>query len=259
MTTTIVPAVSTPRSLPRRLANVARLHLANPFALIVTPLLVLGVIFVANVVIWALIRFASPDDPESVAAVSQGLQYSGASLWTFVYMMVVAIQAMNLSFPFALGFGSTRRDFALGTAVTFVGMSAAWAVLYTAFAIIENATNGWGLGGVLFDSFFFGIDVSWGERLFNVFAAFVFFFAIGSMFGAIYVRYRGRGLILFFLALALVTVGLVALITLASGWPAIGKFFVTVGFAGGYALSLAVSLVAGTTGHLILRRATPRS
>ena len=253
---TTLPAV---HPLPRRLLNVVRLHLANPFTILVTPLLVLGIIFLANWVIWFLIRSATPTDPQSVADVSQSLQYTGASMWTFVYMMIVAIQAMNLTFPFALGFGSTRRDFSLGTAAAFVGFSAGWALLYTGLALVERATNGWGLGGSMFDSFYLGIGVTWGERLFNTFAAFAFFFFIGSIFGAIYVRYRASGLTLFFLALALVLIGAIALLTLNEGWGAFGEFFATVGFTGAYALSLVVSAVAGIAAHLILRRATPRS
>ena len=258
--TTITPrAAMSARPLTRRLANVVRLHLANPFTILVTPLMVLGIIFLANWVIWLLVRSATPTDPASVADVSQGLQFSGASMWTFVYMMVVAIMAMNLTFSFALGFGSTRRDFSLGTAVTFVGLSAGWALLYTGLAIVERATNGWGLGGAMFNAFYFGLEEPWGVRLFNAFVAFLFFFAIGSVFGAIYVRYRARGLVLFFLALTLVLIGLIALATLTASWGAFGEFFVAIGWFGGYALSLPLSLLAGVAGHLILRRATPRS
>ena len=67
------------------------------------------------------------------------------------------------------------------------------------------------------------------------------------------------GLTLFFLALALVLIGAIALLTLNEGWGAFGEFFATVGFTGAYALSLVVSAVAGIAAHLILRRATPRS
>lgn len=259
MTTIAALATDSARPLPRRLWNVVRLHLANPFTILVTPLMVLGIIFLANWVIWFLVRSAAPTDPESVADVSQGLQYSGASMWTFVYMMVVAIMAMNLTFSFALGFGSTRRDFSLGSAATFVGLSAGWALLYTALAIVERATNGWGLGGAMFNAFYFGVDEPWGVRLFNTFVAFLFFFMIGSVFGAIYVRYRSRGLILFFLVLSVVLIGLVALATLTSSWGAFADFFVGIGWFGGYALSLPISLVAGVAAHLVLRRATPRS
>lgn len=248
-----------PRTVWRRVTNVVRLHLANPFTILFTPLMVLGIIFLANWVIWALIRALAPSDPESVANLSESLQYSGASLWTFVFMMVVAIQAMNLSFPFALGFGSTRRDFSLGTALTFIGLSAFFALIYGVLAAIEIWTGGWGLGGLMFNTVFFGPDDPWGVRLFNMFAGFLFFSFIGTVFGAIYVRYRARGLTLFFLGLAVVLIGLVALITLTEGWGAFGDFFVSVGFAGGFALSLIPTAVAGVAGYLVLRHATPRS
>ena len=247
------------RPLGRRLWNVMRLHGANPFTIFGTPLLVLGSIFAINWMIWWIIRTATPTDPESVANVSQGFQYSGATLWIFVYMMVVAIMAMNASFAFALGFGSTRRDFILGSGVTFVTLSAVYALLYILLAGLETWTNGWGIGGVMFNSMFFGLDSPWWLRLFHVFALFLFFFAIGSAFGSIYVRWKARGLTLFFAVLGLALIGGLALVTLSETWPAVGEFFVTVGFTGAYALSLVISAVAGLAGYLILRKATPRS
>ena len=247
-----------PRPLGRRLWNVARLHAANPFTILVTPLIVLGIIFLANLVIWWVIFIATTGDTEAVGNVSTGLQWSGASMWTFVYMMVVAIQAMNLTFPFALGFGSTRRDFSLGTALTFIALSAFYALIYTGMAALETATQGWGLNGAMFTAIYFG-DVPSGVRLFHVFTAFLFFFSIGTVFGAIYVRYRARGLILFFLVLTLVLIGLVALATLTANWVAVGEFFATLGLTGTYALSLVVSAVAALAGYLVLQRATPQA
>lgn len=248
-----------PRPLGRRLWNVIRLHAANPFTILWTPLIVLGLIFAVNWVIWLLIRTATPGDAESVANVSEGFQYSGAILWTFVYMMVVAIMAMNLSFSFALGFGSTRRDYILGTGVTFVGLSVLYAAIYTLFGALETWTNGWGLGGVMFTSFYFGVDAPWWLRAFHVFALYLFFFAIGSAFGSMYVRWKARGLTVFFVLLSFVLVGALALITFTGSWPAVGEFFVTVGFTGAYALSLVISVIAGVAGYAILRKATPRS
>ena len=247
------------RPLGRRLWNVVRLHAANPFTVFGTPLIVMGLIFAANVVIWWIIRTVSPNDPESIQNVSEGFQYSGATLWVFVYMMIVAIMAMSLTFPFALGFGSTRRDFALGTGLTFVVLSVVYALLYTGLAAIEVWTGGWGLGGAMFNSIFFGIDSPWWLRLFHVFALLLFFFAAGSAFGAMYVRWKARGLILFFSLLALALLAGASLLTMTGSWPAFAEFFVTVGFTGAYALSLVVSAIAGVAGYLILRKATPRS
>lgn len=247
------------RPLGRRLWNVVRLHAANPFTILWTPLIVLGLIFAANWVIWWIIRTAAPANPESVADVSQGFQYSGATLWIFVYMMVIAIMAMNFSFSFALGFGSTRRDYILGTGLAFVGLAVFFSLVYILLSGIETWTNGWGLGGAMFNSIYFGIDSPWWLRLFHVFALFLFFFASGSAFGAMYVRWKARGLTVFFTALSVLVLGAVALVTTVGGWPAVGEFFVAVGFTGAYALSLVISLIAGVAGYLILRKATPRS
>lgn len=253
------PTLVGPRPLRRRVGNVVRLHLANPFTIFITPLIVLGLIFALNWMIWWIVRTAAPSDPASVADVSAGFQLSGATLWIFVYMMVVAIMAMNLTFSFALGFSSTRRDFLLGSALTFVGLSALYAGLYILLAALETWTGGWGVGGAMFNSIYFGIDAPWWLRLFHVFALFLYFFAAGSMFGSMYVRFKARGLILYFSALTLALMGAIALVTVTDSWPAIGDFFVTVGFTGGYALSLVLSLVSGLVGYLVLRRATPRN
>jgi len=254
--TAIAPAA---RPLSRRLGNVIRLHMANPFTIFLTPLLVVSAIFAINWMIWWIIRTLTPNDPDSVANVSAGFQYSGATLWIFVYMMVIAIMAMNLTFSFALGFGSTRRDFIVGSGLTFMGLAAAYSVVYILLAAVEAWTGGWGVGGSMFNSIYFGIDSPWWLRLFHVFALFVFFFAIGSAFGAMYVRYKARGLILFFSVLSIGILGGAALLTVSGSWPAVGTFFATVGFTGAYALSLIVSAIAGLAGYLILRRATPRS
>ena len=258
VTLTAPAAASGARPLGRRLWNVVRLHLANPFTIFGTPLIVVASIFAINWMIWWIIRTVAPSDPESIDDVSQGFQYSGASLWVFVYMMVIAIMAMNLTFSFALGFGSTRRDFALGTHLTFVGLAALYALIYTLLSGLETWTDGWGMGGAMFNSLYFGVDAPWGLRMFHVFAAFLFFFAIGSAFGAMYVRWKAKGLIIFFSLLAIALIGAAALATVTASWGAVGEFFVTVGFTGGYALSLAISAVAALASYLVLRRATPR-
>lgn len=247
------------RPLGRRLWNVARLHAANPFTIFWTPLLVVGLIFLANWVIWWVIRTVSNGDQESVANVSQGFQYSGATLWIFVYMMVIAIMAMNLSFSFALGFGSTRRDYVIGSVLTFVALAVLYSAVFVLLTAIETWTNGWGLGGAMFNAIYFGVDSPWWLRAFHVFALFLFFFALGSAFGAMYVRWKARGLILFFSLLSLLVLGGVALLTASGSWGAVGDFFVSVGFTGAYALSLIVSGVAVVAAYLILRKATPRS
>jgi hypothetical protein len=255
-TATLTPA----RPLTTRIGSIVRLHLANPFTIVFTPLLILGVIFAVSWMIWWIVSTSVNGDPEAVQGVSNGFQFSGASLWIFFYMMVVAIQAMNLTFPLALGFGSTRRDFYVGSAVAFVGLSAFYAVLFAALGLVEEVTGGWGVGGSMFRAIYFGTaDTPAGLRLFFVFALFLFFFFIGAAIAAMYVRWKQRGLIAFFAISALALIGGAALLTVTESWGAVGDFFGRIGFIGGYALSLIPTAIAGLAGYLIMRRATPRS
>lgn len=258
--TTALPRVPLSRPvtpLARRLSNIVRLHLANPFSIFGLPLMVLGIILAANWAIWALIAFAA-GSPASVPGASEGFSYSGASGWIFVYMMVVAIQAMNLTFPFALGLSSTRRDFYLGSVITFVGLSAFYAVVYGVLTAIEDATHGWGLGGRMFRSILFGIGEPVPVLMFITFCGFLFFFFVGAAIASTYVRWRQRGLLLCLAIAGLLLIGLASLATLTSSWPAVGAFIVAVGFTGGYALSLIASVLFATVGYLVMRHATPK-
>ncbi|MEO5535220.1 MAG: hypothetical protein ABIR17_08830 [Pseudolysinimonas sp.] len=251
----ITPSHTAP--LSRRILNVVRLHLANPFTIIGMPLMILGIIFAANWAIWLIIAIVAK--PADVADAAEGLSYSGASFWIFVYMMVVAIQAMNLTFSLALGFSSTRRDFYLGSVLTFLGLSVFYAAIFGTLAAIEQATNGWGLNGRMFTSIYFGLDSPIGLRYFFAFCAFVFFFFIGAAIASTYVRWKQRGLLACLVIAGFLLIGGAALISLTGSWPAVGSFFTTIGFLGGFSLSLVVSALAGWAGYLVMRRATPRS
>ena len=253
--TTITPTVRPPASALGRILNVVRLHLTNPWTTIILPWLILLAILLANIAIWWLILSNTPT--ADIADVRDGLGYSGASTYIFVYIMIVAVQAIAVTFPFALGYGVTRRDYYLGTALTFLGLSAMFSVGLTILSVIEDATNGWGLGGRMFTTFYYGDG--WPQRMFIYFAAFLFFFFIGMAAASIWVRWKANGLIAFFVGLGILVIGGAALLTVTEGWIAFGTFFATAGFAGSFAWSLVVSAIAAIGGYLVLRRATPKS
>jgi hypothetical protein len=240
----------------RRILNVVRLHLANPWTTILLPWMVVGIIFLANLAIWVIIF--TNIDPADKADTSEGMQWSGASMWIFVYMMVVAVQAIAITFPFALGYGVTRRDYYLGSAVAFVLLSAMYAAGLTILSVIEEATGGWGLGGRMFTAAYFG-DGPWFERLFIYFVAMLFFFFVGAAVATVWVRWKANGLTAFFIALGALLIGLAALFTFTQTWHLVGNFFAGAGFLGSYAWSLVLTAIAGVTGFFILRRATPKS
>ncbi|QNE47522.1 ABC transporter permease [Glaciihabitans sp. INWT7] len=255
MTTTALFTRVVPTTGTQRIGRIVRLHFANPWGTIVLPWIILGTIFLANLVIW-LIVYWSVQGTTNRGDVADGLQYSGSSFYIFVYMLIVAIQAINVTFPFALGYGVTRRDYYLGTAVNFVVLSLIYSTGITVLSIVEELTNGWGVGGCMFTAGYFGGD--WPTRFYVFFVALLFFFFVGALFGAIYVRWRASGMVALFIGLGLVGVGIIALLILTDGWSAVGAFFAAAGLVGSVFLSLVVTAIAATAGYVVLRGATPR-
>ena len=239
----------------QRVGRIVRLHFANPWTTIGLPWIILGSIFLVNLAIWWII-FASVTSASDRADVSDGLQYSGASFYIFVYMLVVAVQAISITFPFALGYGVTRRDYYLGTALNFVILSAIYSAGLTVLSIVEELTNGWGMGGRMFTAVYFGDG--WAQRLYLFFVGFLFFFFIGALFAAVFVRWKSNGLVALFIGLGVLVVGLVALATFTQGWGAVGAFFAQAGLVGSVSWSLVITALAAVAGFLVLRRATPR-
>lgn len=252
MTTITAP---TPVGPLGRIINVVKLNTVNPWTTIVLPWMILGFIFIVNYLIWWIVFSAV--GPEDAADAAEGMQYSGASTFIFVYMMVVAIQAINLTFPLALGYGVTRRDFWLGTSATFIALSVMYTIGLTILSIIEDATGGWGLGGTMFTSIWFGEN--WLQRLFVFFTLFLFFFFFGAAIATVYVRFKSNGVAGFFIVLTILLVGLAALITFTESWPAVGAFFAQAGALGIVAWTYVVTALSAITGFLILRRATPKN
>ncbi|MEP6481686.1 MAG: ABC transporter permease [Rhodoglobus sp.] len=238
-----------------RIGNVVRLHFTNPWTILALPSIILTAIFLLNLAIWVTVYLSAAPDHRS--QVSNGLQYTGSSFYIFVYMLVVAVQAISITFPFALGYGVTRRDYYRGTAVTFVILAAIYSAGMTLLSIIEDATGGWGVGGRMFSAVYFGD--SWPVRLYVYFVLLLLFFFVGTIFAAVWVRWKATGLATLFIAFGVLAVGLIALIILTSGWGNIAAFFVNAGFVGSASWSLAITAIAGLTGYLVLRRATPRT
>jgi hypothetical protein len=251
------PASAARRTTPNRALAVLRLYFVNVSSIILVPLLIMGFIFIVNWVIWLLI-FTNVQDASDRADAQAGLSWSGASFYIFVYMMVVAVQSMNLVFPFAQGFSVTRRDFYLGSAAAFATLSVGYGALMTLLSVIEVATNGWGLNGRMFTSVYFGTG-EWWVRFGIYTVLFLFFFFVGAAVATVYVRWRTNGILTFFAALTVLLVGASAIITLTGSWPAVGEWFVATGVNGVIAWTLVPTVIAAVTGYLVLRRATPRS
>jgi hypothetical protein len=240
----------------KHIMSVVRLHFVNRRTTIVVPWMIMAFIFLINLAIWAIIAAATTGQDRTDA--TSGTQYSGASFFIFIYMLVVAIQAVNITFPFALGYGVTRRDFYLGTSVSFVILSVFYGAALTVLSFIEQATHGWGLGGHMFTAIYFG-EGPWFQRFFVFTLGMLFLLFVGAAAATVFVRWRANGLLVLGAIIVVILVGVVGLITLTGSWPAVGSWLAAAGPVGIVAWSLVPTVVAAGVGFLVLCRATPRT
>jgi hypothetical protein len=252
--TTALATSTIPR--PGHVWRVVKLHFVNVRATIVVPWLVLGLIFVMNLLIWALIL--ANLSGKSRADASAGFQYSGSSFYIYVYMLIVAIQAVSITFPFALGYGVTRRHFYLGTSLAFVILSIGYAAAFTLLSYIEQWTNGWGLGGHMFTAVYYG-DGAWYGRFFEFLVGLLFFFFVGAAAATVWVRWKAIGLVGYFAVIVLVAIGILELISVSDSWDAVIHWVTTTPRYGVVATLLVPTAISGIAGFFILRRATPKS
>jgi hypothetical protein len=238
-----------------RIWNAARLNLVNRWTIFWIPLMILGFIWLVNLIIWWIISSSVTGSDRRDAL--DGTQWSGASFYIFVYMLVIAVQSMNMTFAYALGLSVTRREFYLGSALAFVLLSVSYGAILTALSYLEEWTNGWGVGGHMFTSLYFGSGAVW-QRLFVFTAAMLFFAFIGAVSGTIFMRWRTNGLLVAAAVSVLLLVGAVALVTTTQSWPLVGEWFVASGPHGVVAWTLVPTALAALAGYFILSRATPK-
>jgi hypothetical protein len=249
----LAPAPSIRHRGSSRIGSVVRLHFTNPMTLLITPFIVLASIFLLNLAIWLIVVISSPGKTDF----AEGFSYSGASAWIFFYMAVVAIQAMNNTFRLALGYGSTRRDYYLGSALVFVGLSVGFTAVITVLGLLERATDGWGLHGRMFTPVYFGD--SWGVRIAVILCLFLFFTFTGAAFGAVFVRWGRNGLLVFGGVLLAIIVLAGLLIALLDAWSGFGAWIAANAPLGLSLWSLVPTAIFGVAGFFLLRGATPKS
>ena len=245
-----------PRSAPERIWNVVRLHLVDRRTYIGIPWLIVGMAFVVTIFVAQIVGFTTGGlgTPDAI----EGQRYSWAVLSPQWYLIVVGVQAISFGFPLALGFGVTRRDFYLGTALLFVLISAANALAFAVLTQIEQLTDGWWIDTYMFNALWLGLDGFWVD-LFSFFVMQLLVFLVGASIATIYMRWRMPGMLVFWSSLVLAVVGTVTIITFTSSWPAVGLWYGAQGIAGIFAWLLLPAAVAGFGGFLALCRATPKN
>ncbi len=246
-----VPSPAAPSALGR-IWNVVRLHTANPWTTIITPWLVVAAVFGLTYAIWRIVQ-AALGGPGSVD--SGGFQMSGGISWIIIFMMVVGIQAMNLTFRFALGYSVTRRDYYLGSLVYFVLLALMYGAGIALLSGIEDATGGWGVNGAFFAPIGL-VDVPLWQVGYAYFTLLLMMFGVGIMYGTAYVRWRANGVLVFSGLIALLLVGALWLVISTDSWTAVGDFFTDQSLVALMSWALVPAATFGLVGYSVLRRAT---
>lgn len=226
-----------------RLVNVVRLQLVNRQTFVGIPLMILGSAFVLSLFILALVPYT-------------GIKYAGgaagAPMW---YFSVVGAQALTLTFPFALSLGVTRREFHLGTFLTAAATAMGLAAIYCLIAIVERATNGWGMNSY-FSLPFLGAD-QLGTSFLAYFTATMLLFAIGYLGAAVFKRWGTAVLVFSIIALVAVLALAITLTARSGTLPGILAWFAALGIAGGAGLALLLVALLWLASYLLVRRLTP--
>lgn len=248
MTTALVPPVVKRR--PSAVWRVVRLQLIAPSVFIGIPWLIVGSAWVVSMVI-GLLALRSGD------GIGDGMRYSWAVLSPQWYLAIVGVQAIALTFPYALGLGSTRRDYWLGTMTVFGLVTVANSAAFASLAQLEKATGGWWIDIRMFDALWYGLEGWWVDFYTSV-ALQAFVLVLGAVSATLYLRWKMRGMVVAGLGVAALLLAVATLITLTDSLTTVLAWFERIGLTGGFSLLLALAALLAVVGYLLIRRATPR-
>jgi hypothetical protein len=250
----IAPSII-PTASRNRVIKVLRLQMFNRFAYFGIAWIITGVALIVSIGVTLIISAAVPE-ADRVDALN-GMRYSWAVLSPLWYLAVVGVQAVSAVFPFALGFSITRREYALGTLLTYLVIAACNATGWAILTEIERAINSSGVIFHHFTALWFG-DVGPGTVWLSLFTLQILIFAVTAAFGAVYARWRAIGMVVLWSAVALVVLAIIAFAVLTGAFPPIIEWLMGLSPTGLFAALLIPSALAFWLGWAALRRAPLR-
>lgn len=223
-----------------------RVLLTNWYWALVFPITILLVSFVVNLAIFGSIGRDAIEN-----------SWTGGLFSIYIVQLAVTWAGLRQHFSFTVGLNATRRAFYAGLTLVVLAQSALFGLFAYLGALIERATDGWGVGLSFFDPLSF-VD----HQPQAAAAIYVVPMALASCFGvfvgSIAKRWGSFGFFGFTLATILLVGGVAVLISLLHGWPAVGSWLAAqsaLSLLAGWAL--VPTVLFGLGGFAVLRRAVP--
>ena len=176
-----------------RLDSVLRIHFVDRKGTYITPAIILVCIVAAILAVGVVLNLLNSFDPRFQEGLYQAQIWNGAVFGFLGAGFGVGAATMTQYLAFALGFGLTRREWMLGSALVFVMVAAALAIVVTALKVIEVATGGFGLGMRIFDTVWVSTG-PWWETLVQTFLVALGSMVIAALMATIWNRWGKNGL-----------------------------------------------------------------
>lgn len=168
-----------------RYRTVIDMHFVNRMQAYGWPLLVM---VIALVIVLSIGAIVGTQGAEVRAEMYEGMTWSGAIFSLLGPLIGYGFVSMGQYFPLALGLGVTRREFAAGQSLLFLGNALAYALLVTLGKTVEAATGGFGLGIRFFDVFYTGTGASW-QTFVQTFLLIVAILFLGAAITSAFLRF----------------------------------------------------------------------
>lgn len=229
-----------------------RLYATSPAYVFGIPALILLMMVGVSIVIVLIMGIAvGLPLPEEAA---DGMRHNVGALSAVPgFMVALGIMAVTRNFGMALAFGSTRRDFWLGTSVGFVLSSLVTASAAVVLLGVEKATKGYGLGASALDVIVLA-DGNYLVTFAALFVASLLSLFVGAFFGTVYRAFGTVATTVSAIGFGLLVLGGIALAVWqrASLFAWLGEW----GVWAGIALGAIVTLVAAAGSFAANRLAT---
>lgn len=245
-----------------RIRNVVQLHTVNKLQAFGWPLLIMLFSLAIVLVIGALVQgVASGQGAEELADAREGMNigmmWNGAIFALLGPLIGFGFTAMGQYFPLSLGLGHTRREFAAGTALVFVGNAAFYAIIIAIGKVIEVATGGFGLNIRFFDVVYTGLG-EWWQTLIQTFLLILTVMLVGAAITSAFHRWGQSFLWIFWIALALVVLAFAAGMLLSEGFRRVAADIGAMGWGPWMFVTAAIGALGAAAWLTLIRRAQAR-